>query len=63
MSYNKIIDALPSKVMFTEVNITVLRLTTPDFNLKRMHQLYNVESKTGVVSSCILAGINCDVPW
>ena len=28
----------PSKVM----NITVLRLTSPDGNLKRMHQMYNV---------------------
>ena len=28
----------PSKVM----NITILRLTTPDVNLKRVHQLYNV---------------------
>ena len=39
----------PSKVMFTEanlgfapVNITVLGLTNPDVNFKRMHQLYNV---------------------
>ena len=36
----------PSNVMFTEanasVNITVLGLTNPDVNLKRMHQLYIV---------------------
>ena len=35
----------PSKVMFTSasprVNITILRLTNPDVDLKRMHQLYN----------------------
>ena len=31
----------PWKVMFTEVNITVLGLTNPDDNGKRMHQLYN----------------------
>ena len=29
--------------MFISVNITILRLTNPDVNLKRMHQLYNVE--------------------
>ena len=45
------------------MNITVLRLTNPDVNLKRMHQLYNDESKTGLVSSCVLAGICCNVPW
>ena len=28
--------------MFTEVNITVLGLTNPDVNLKRMHQFYYV---------------------
>ena len=27
----------PSKLMFTEVNITILRLTNPDVSLKRMH--------------------------
>ena len=27
---------------FASVNITVLGLTNPDVNLKRMHQLYNV---------------------
>ena len=32
----------PTKVMFTEVNITILGLTNPDVNLKRMHQLYVV---------------------
>ena len=43
------------------MNIIVLGLTNPDVSLKRMHQLYNAESKTGMVSSCILAGIYCDV--
>ena len=33
----------PSKVMFIEVlvNITVLGMTNPDVNLKKMHQLYS----------------------
>ena len=48
----------PSKVMFT-----VLGLRNPDVNFKRMHQLYNVESKTGMMSSCFLAGIYGVVPW
>ena len=38
VSYNKTIGAF----FFALVNITVLRLTNPDVNLKRMHQLYNV---------------------
>ena len=47
MSYNKTTGAFhsvnirinqPAKVMF----ITVLGLTNPDVNLKRIHQLYNV---------------------
>ena len=46
MSYNKTIGAffLESDVHlgFPSVNITVLGLTNPDVNLKRMHQLYNV---------------------
>ena len=54
VSYDKTINAFfsvkirirqPSKVMFTSasprVNITILRLTNPDVDLKRMHQLYN----------------------
>ena len=49
------------KVMFTlgfsSVNITVLWLTNPDVNLKRMHQLYNVESKTGMISTCLFASM------
>ena len=36
MSYNKTIGAF----FFASVNITVLGLTNPDVNLKRMHQLY-----------------------
>ena len=55
MSYNKTIDVfffgkhqvkstLESDVHlgFASVNITVLGLTNPDVNLKRMHQLYNI---------------------
>ena len=34
----------PLKVMFTSMNITILGLTNPDVNLKRMHYLYNVSS-------------------
>ena len=40
----------PSKVMFT-----VLGLTNPDVNLKRMHQLYNMFSlKTDIVKDVIV---------
>ena len=53
MSYNKTIGAffshqdkstLESDVHlgFASLNITVVGLTNPDVNLKRMHQLYNV---------------------
>ena len=31
-------------LFFASVNITVLGLTNPDVNLKRMHQLYNVST-------------------
>ena len=50
-SYNKTTDAFfsvnirisqPSKVMLVSVNITVLELTNPDVNLKRIHQLHSV---------------------
>ena len=39
LSMIKIVD------IFASVNITVLGLTNPDVNLKRMHQLYNVVDK------------------
>ena len=38
-----------SKVMFTEANITVLGLTNPDVNLKRMHQLFSYKT----LSECL----------
>ena len=40
VSYNITIGAFI--LGFTSVNITVLGLTNPDVNLKRMHQLYDV---------------------
>ena len=39
LSMVKIVD------IFASVNITVLGLTNPDVNLKRMHPLYNVVDK------------------
>ena len=39
ISMLKIVD------IFASVNITVLGLTNPDVNLKRMHQFYNVVDK------------------
>ena len=55
---------------FASVNITVLGLTNPDVNLKRMHQLYNERAtyclwdKTRLnVVSCILLEINLTENW
>ena len=43
---------------FTSVNITILGLTNPDFNLKKMHQLYIVNAP--MISKY---GTNIDFPY
>ena len=40
--------------MFTSINITVLGLTNPDVNPKRMHQLYNITYKINAIVYIII---------
>ena len=50
----------PSKVMFTSAahNINILRLTNPDVNLKRIHQLYSITYMTFCYSKLLLKTAN-----